>query len=260
MAEDGVTDSVKQYYGKELQTSDDLKTNACCTGVAIPKRVKEAISRCHPEVRADRVTKDTSMSVVSFFRSSRSTTVYSLSFHLLPCLPCGDHRFPSCNSLHRLPTQARYPYHPHMPGCGLVIPDLLEGCSVLDLGCGAGRDCYIASQFVGEKGSVVGVDMTEEQVSIARLAAFVSEVSPSKSVSPQNSSRSRTSTWRTTARSLATPPPTRSSRCTALPAPFVFFCLAAFSIRCLPFSTSGRGYIEKLDQCDLADNSFDVIM
>ena len=39
-------------------------------------------------------------------------------------------------------------------GCGLVVPDLLEGCDVLDLGCGAGRDCYIVAQIVGERGKV----------------------------------------------------------------------------------------------------------
>lgn len=32
---------------------------------------------------------------------------------------------------------------------------------VLDLGCGSGRDCYVAAGLVGEHGSVVGVDMTE---------------------------------------------------------------------------------------------------
>lgn len=37
-------------------------------------------------------------------------------------------------------------------GCGIVVPDLLEGCAVLDLGCGAGRDCYIISKLVGPTG------------------------------------------------------------------------------------------------------------
>ena len=52
-------------------------------------------------------------------------------------------------------------------GCGLVIPDCLENCNVLDLGCGTGFDVYIVSQLVGEKGSVIGVDMTEKQLRIA---------------------------------------------------------------------------------------------
>ncbi|GIX21541.1 MAG: methyltransferase [Gammaproteobacteria bacterium] len=58
--------------------------------------------------------------------------------------------------------QARY------YGCGLVCPPLLEGCRVLDLGCGAGRDVYLLAQLVGPRGEVVGVDMTAEQLEVAR--------------------------------------------------------------------------------------------
>ena len=53
-------------------------------------------------------------------------------------------------------------------GCGPVLPELLQGLTVLDLGCGAGRDVYVLSQLVGEKGQVIGVDMTEEQLAVAR--------------------------------------------------------------------------------------------
>jgi len=53
-------------------------------------------------------------------------------------------------------------------GCGLIIPEELSGLHVLDLGCGAGRDCYLLSALVGEKGSVTGVDMTPQQLAIAK--------------------------------------------------------------------------------------------
>jgi arsenite methyltransferase len=54
-------------------------------------------------------------------------------------------------------------------GCGLTLPSYdLTGCRILDLGCGAGRDVYLASQLVGAKGSVVGVEMTDEQLEVAR--------------------------------------------------------------------------------------------
>jgi SAM-dependent methyltransferase len=53
-------------------------------------------------------------------------------------------------------------------GCGLVCPPLLEGCRVLDLGCGSGRDVYALAQLVGPSGEVVGVDMTNEQLEVAR--------------------------------------------------------------------------------------------
>ncbi|KAL6471461.1 hypothetical protein MHYP_G00201110 [Metynnis hypsauchen] len=53
-------------------------------------------------------------------------------------------------------------------GCGVVIPEKLKGCSVLDLGSGSGRDCYILSKLVGEDGHVTGIDMTEELVQASR--------------------------------------------------------------------------------------------
>ncbi len=52
-------------------------------------------------------------------------------------------------------------------GCGLVCPPLLDGCRVLDLGCGSGRDVYALAQLVGAAGEVVGVDMTAEQLEVA---------------------------------------------------------------------------------------------
>ncbi|AOP34840.1 methyltransferase type 11 [Leptospira tipperaryensis] len=53
-------------------------------------------------------------------------------------------------------------------GCGSPIPYALEGKTVLDLGSGSGRDCFLLSKLVGPNGKVIGVDMTEEQISIAR--------------------------------------------------------------------------------------------
>lgn len=52
-------------------------------------------------------------------------------------------------------------------GCGLILPQVLEGKTILDLGCGAGRDVYVLSKMVGETGRVIGVDMTPEQLSVA---------------------------------------------------------------------------------------------
>lgn len=49
-------------------------------------------------------------------------------------------------------------------GCGLVIPEKLEGMNILDLGSGSGRDCFALSKLVGPKGHVTGIDMTDEQV------------------------------------------------------------------------------------------------
>jgi len=53
-------------------------------------------------------------------------------------------------------------------GCGSPLPPLLEGCTILDLGCGAGRDVFLASRLAGPEGYVIGVDMTSEQLAVAR--------------------------------------------------------------------------------------------
>lgn len=101
-------DIVQDYYGRQLQHSDDLKTTACCDISQVPAWLKPLLARIHPEVLS------------------------------------------------------RY------YGCGLVCPPLLEGCRVLDLGCGSGRDVYALAQLVGPSGEVVGVDMTEEQLHVAK--------------------------------------------------------------------------------------------
>ncbi|XP_069561091.1 arsenite methyltransferase [Brachyistius frenatus] len=68
--------------------------------------------------------------------------------------------------------QALNKVHPEVAaryyGCGLVVPECLEGCRILDLGSGSGRDCYMLSQLVGEKGHITGIDMTEGQLEVAR--------------------------------------------------------------------------------------------
>ncbi|MCR5563458.1 MAG: methyltransferase domain-containing protein [Desulfovibrio sp.] len=52
-------------------------------------------------------------------------------------------------------------------GCGSPIPDKVEGCTVLDLGCGTGRDVYVISKLVGALGTVIGLDMNEDQLEVA---------------------------------------------------------------------------------------------
>ncbi|CAF1262421.1 unnamed protein product [Adineta ricciae] len=108
MATMDVHADVQDYYGKQLQHSNDLKTDACCSKASIPLFIRNIISQIHPNV------------------------------------------------------VARY------YGCGLVFPPKLNGCRVLDLGCGSGRDVFILSSLVGAQGSVVGVDMTKEQLDVAQ--------------------------------------------------------------------------------------------
>jgi ubiquinone/menaquinone biosynthesis C-methylase UbiE len=65
--------------------------------------------------------------------------------------------------LHELHPEVRDRFY----GCGSPFPPALEGATVLDLGCGSGRDCYLLSKLVGPKGRVIGVDMTDEQIAVA---------------------------------------------------------------------------------------------
>lgn len=99
---------VKDYYGKTLESNQDLKTSACCTTEALSERHKQILSEIEPEI------------IEKFY------------------------------------------------GCGSPIPAALEGKTVLDLGCGSGRDVYLASKLVGPQGRVIGIDMTDEQLAVAR--------------------------------------------------------------------------------------------
>ncbi len=100
-------ESVKEYYGKILNSNLDLKTSACCPTESMPIHLREILKDIHDEV------KD------KFY------------------------------------------------GCGSPIPHALEGKTVLDLGSGTGRDCFILSKLVGPRGRVIGIDMTDEQIMVA---------------------------------------------------------------------------------------------
>jgi len=58
-------------------------------------------------------------------------------------------------------------------GCGDPSRHLREGETVLDLGSGTGKICFIAAQVVGAAGRVIGVDMTGEMLAVARRNAPV---------------------------------------------------------------------------------------
>lgn len=101
-------ESVKEYYGKVLSKTEDLRTSACCTAKPPPTTVRQILAQVPDEV----VSK----------------------------------------------------YY----GCGSPLPQGIQGLRVLDLGSGSGRDCYVCAALVGPEGSVTGVDMTAEQLDVAR--------------------------------------------------------------------------------------------
>ncbi len=53
-------------------------------------------------------------------------------------------------------------------GCGDPSRYVAEGETVLDLGSGGGKTCYVAAQIVGERGRVIGVDMNDDMLALAR--------------------------------------------------------------------------------------------
>ncbi len=105
---DKTLDKVKDYYGRVLKSTKDLKTTACCVAESIPIHLRDLVRNIHPEV-----------------------------------------------------TDRFY-------GCGSTFPLELKGKTVLDLGCGSGRDVYLLSQLVGQSGQVYGIDMTDEQLHVAK--------------------------------------------------------------------------------------------
>ncbi len=87
----------------------------------------------------------------------------------------GDLKTGACCTIDAMPAYLRRlldDVHPAIRdrfyGCGSPLPPALDGMTVLDLGCGSGRDAYLLSRLVGEHGRVIGVDMTAEQLQVAR--------------------------------------------------------------------------------------------
>jgi len=104
-----IHDSLQEYYGKTINSTNDLKTKACmCAPDAHSKEVRAVMPLIADEI------------ISRFY------------------------------------------------GCGSPIPPFIEGKTILDLGCGTGRDVYIAAKLAGEGGQAIGVDMTDEQLAVAR--------------------------------------------------------------------------------------------
>ena len=58
-------------------------------------------------------------------------------------------------------------------GCGIPTEfvQIKKGDTVIDLGSGAGNDCFVARALVGETGQVIGIDMTKAMIDKARINA-----------------------------------------------------------------------------------------
>src|SRR5689334_11055652 len=58
----------------------------------------------------------------------------------------------------------------------LALRPLVEGERVVDVGSGAGFDCFVAAHHVGNYGQIVGIDMTNEMLSKARVTAALMDL------------------------------------------------------------------------------------
>jgi arsenite methyltransferase len=121
------------YYGRQLQGTKDLQSSTCCT-----------ISSPHPILQKAMKNIPDEIMVLRWLPSAWGCAHQRLTLLWLSIV------------------QEKY------YGCGNTIPFGLSGLTVLDLGSGSGRDCYLASQLVGASGQVIGVDMTDQQLAVAR--------------------------------------------------------------------------------------------
>ena len=82
------------------------------------------------------------------------------------CCKCSNENLPEIHK--RFLSQIHEEITTKFYGCGSPIPFNIKGCTVLDLGCGTGRDVYLVSALVGPNGKAIGVDMTVQQLQVAR--------------------------------------------------------------------------------------------
>lgn len=68
------------------------------------------------------------------------------------------------DAIKQVPEEIRAKFY----GCGAPLPLGIDGLRILDLGSGSGRDAFVCAKLVGESGSVIGIDMTDEQLDVAR--------------------------------------------------------------------------------------------
>ncbi|MGH8529684.1 MAG: methyltransferase domain-containing protein [Nevskiales bacterium] len=108
-------------------------------------------------------------------KSASDTTELVKDYYGKVLKSTGDLQTSACCTAESMPAYLREvlkDLHPEVKdrfyGCGSPLPPALQGCTVLDLGCGSGRDCYLLSKLVGPSGHVIGVDMTDEQLAVAR--------------------------------------------------------------------------------------------
>ena len=136
-SEQDIKEAVKSRYARAIQGS-----SSCC-GPSAPREAPQGGSCCSPTAVEQ---KGTFVKIAGY----------------------------DTNDLSRLPADAVQ----NSFGCGnpLAFAGVRPGQTVLDIGSGAGIDCFIAAEKVGPTGKVIGLDMTPEMIERARQNAKVAGV------------------------------------------------------------------------------------
>jgi arsenite methyltransferase len=153
---DKIRDAVRDHYSNTAKgccggpAPDD--TEACCVADAEAKAVGESGCGCGPTASSD----ETGLQGACCSGSGDSADEISMKLGY------------TVDDLSSLPEGANLGL-----GCGIprAIASIKPGETVLDLGSGAGIDCFLAAKATGKDGHVIGVDMTPEMISKAKKNA-----------------------------------------------------------------------------------------
>ena len=151
-----IRESVRDTYGKIARAGEtNTETNqdaSCCSPVQITSEPSQAASCCGPSAAEAETSQTASCCGPSDFSVEKMSAYMGYSKEDLENVPDGANMGLGC-------------------GNPVALASIRPGETVVDLGCGGGFDCFLAAKEVGEKGKVIGVDMTPDMISKARKNA-----------------------------------------------------------------------------------------
>jgi arsenite methyltransferase len=161
LSNDKIREKVRDHYAKTAEACcggpAPYDTDACCVADAEAKAVGD--SGCGCGTTSSNKNNNLQGACCSSTAISPDETSKALGY--------------SSNELESLPQGANLGL-----GCGnpQIIASIKKGETILDLGSGAGIDCFLAANATGENGFVIGVDMTPEMIAKAKSYAKKSGV------------------------------------------------------------------------------------
>ena len=131
---------ISDYYGRKLEKTGDLKTTACSASKSPHPILRDLMGKIPLEISAQ------------FYGCGAPVPlgIEGRRVRLLNLLLRVGKKPTVCVDL-------------------LLLFSLVAMHQVLDLGCGSGRDCYLASALVGKDGAVTGIDMTSKLLDVRHI-------------------------------------------------------------------------------------------